>query len=219
MRIEVAICTLFLALTSEISFCQQQMTKDDILKTWKEFQKPVIKDSLFRFNIHAQTRATLDDLLRNEVDTLLVYSVRYPGYIALDSDSCSTLDPIHSYFFWRHLGKDFATKVHGKCEGEQSITNKTVIKFVSDHYTEMMDEFFMNAIYSAILDGDELRVSCNIIDHEAKYEIFFQLGDTVSYSHFTENELMNKESLFYDHNHSLVLYKLFELVKDQTKEN
>jgi hypothetical protein len=143
MNIGVTLSTvLILVLTYGASFSQRQLTKDEILKTWTTNQKPIDKDSLFRFDIHAQTRATLDKLLMNGIDTLVVYSVSYPGYSKMDSDSCSTMYPVDSYFFWRRQGKDFVKKVNGKCEQGQSKTNDKVIRFAMDNFSKMTDEFF-----------------------------------------------------------------------------
>lgn len=220
MKIGVSLGTvLIIVLTSGTLFCQRQMTKEEILKTWTTNQKPVNRDSLFRFDIHAQTRATLDKLLINGVDTLVVYSVSYPGYSEIDSDSCSTIYPVDSYFFWSRQGKHYLKKVNGKCTQGQSITNDRVIKFTLDNFSKMTDEIFMGVIYGVVADGDKLRISGSVIDHEPNYEILIQLGDKFKYLSFTDTELTDKKSLFYDHNHNLTSYKLFGLIKTQTRKD
>ena len=218
MKIGVTFGTvLILVLTSGTTFCQRQLTKDEILKTWTTFQKPTNKDSLFRFDIHTQTRATLDKLLMNGFDTLVVYSVSYPGYSQMDNDSCSTMYPVDSYFFWRRQGKDFVKKVNGKCEQGQTKTNDKVIRFALDNFSKMTNEFFMSVTYGVVADGDEFRISGNVIDHEPNYEILIQFGDKFKYLSFTDSELTDKKSLFYDYNRDLTSYKLFGLIKTQTK--
>jgi hypothetical protein len=220
MKIGVTLGTvLILVLTHGTSFSQRQLTKDEILKTWTTNQKPINKDSLFRFDIHAQTRTTLDKLLMNGVDTLVVYSVSYPGYSGIDNDSCSTMYPVDSYFFWRRLGKNYVKKVDGECELGQSITSDKVIAFTFDNFSKMTDELFMSVTYGVVADGDKLRISGSIIDHEPNYEILLQLGDKFKYLSFTESELTDKKSLFYDHNHNLTSYKLFGLIKTQIKRD
>jgi hypothetical protein len=190
MKIRIIIGTvLILVLTSVTSFCQKQLTKDEIIKTWTTFQTPSNKDSLFRFDIHTQTRATLDKLLMNGVDTLVVYSVRYPGYSVRDSEPCSTMYPVDSYFFWRRQGKDYLKEVNGKCERGRSTTNYKVISFALDNISKIIDECFMSVTYGVVADGEIFRISGGVIDHEPKYEIFIQLGDKFKYLSFTENEL------------------------------
>lgn len=218
MKIGVTLGTfLILVLNSGTTFCQRQLTKDEILKTWTTFQKPTTKDSLFRFDIHTQTRATLDKLLRNGVDTLVVYSVTYPGYSEIDNDSCSTMYPVDSYFFWRRQGEDFVKKVNGKCEQGQTKTNDKVIQFTLNNFSKMTNEFFMNVTYGVVADGDKFRISGNVIDHEPNYEILIQLGDKYKYLSFTDSELTDEKSLFYDYNRDLTSHKLFGLIKAQTK--
>ena len=220
MKFRVTFSTiLIIFLTSGTSFCQRQMTKDEILKTWTALQTPTNKDSLFRFDIHKQTRATLDRLLMNGVDTLVVYSVSLPGYSNINNDSCSTMYPVDSYFFWRQQGKHFVTKVNGNCQGDKVKTNEEVIGFVSNNYPKMTEDFFMDVTYGVIADGERLRISGSVIDHEPKYEILLQLGDKFKYLKFTDNELTNKKSLFYDYNHNLTSYKLFGLINTQLKKD
>ncbi len=208
---------LLIVLTTVTSFCQRQMTRDEILIALTKSQKPVNKDSLFRFDIHTQTRTTFDNLLKSGVDTILVYSVSYPGTVQVGIDSCSTIDPVYSYFFWKRQGKYLLKKVNGKCEGGQSATNSKVIKFISGNFSKMADEFFMSVTYGVVEDGDEFRISGNVIVHEPNYEILLQLGDKFKYLGFTDSELTDKKSLFYDHNHNLTSYKLFRLIKKQIK--
>jgi hypothetical protein len=220
MKIGVTLGTVLISvLTHGTSFSQRQLTKDEILKTLTTNQKPINKDSLFRFEIYTQTRATLDKLLMNGVDTLVVYSVRYPGYSEMNNDPCSTMYPVDSYFFWRRLGKNYVKKVNGECERRQSITNDKVITFTLDNFSKMTDEFFMSVTYSVVEDGDKLRISGRIIDHEPNYEILLQLGDKFKHLSFTDSELTDQKSLFYDHNHNLTSYKLFGLIKTQIKRD
>jgi hypothetical protein len=220
MKTEVIIgAVLILVFTSGISFGQRQLTKDEILKTWTTEQNLINKDSLFRFDVHTQTRATLDKLLMNGVDTLVLYSVSYPGYSEMDSNSCSTMYPVDSYFFWRRQGRDLLTKVNGKCELEQSIIGEEVIGFALEKFSKITDEFFMGVIYGGVTNGDGLRISGSAISHEPKYEILVQLGGKFKYLRFTESGLTDKKSLFYDDNHSLTSYGLVELLKDQVRKD
>ena len=220
MKLGVTLGTiLILVLTSGTSFCQRQLTKDEILKTWTASQKPINKDSLFRFDIQTQTRETLDKLIMNGVDTLVVYSVSYPGYSEMESDSCSTMYPVDSYFFWRQQEKYFVMNVNGKCEQGQSTTNDKVIRFVLANFSKMTDEFFMGVTYGVVADGDKLRISGSVIEHEPNYEIFLLLGEQFKSLRFTENELTDKKSLFYEYNQDLTSNKFFGLIKSQLQKD
>lgn len=205
-------------LTSMTSYGQRKMTKEEIFKTWKGFQQEQNWDSLFRFEIHGQTRETLDKLLRDGVDTLLVYSVSYPGSVELKKDPCSTRDPIMSYFFIQHQGNNYFKRVNGKCETAQFKTSDRLIKFMSSNYEKIKEEFFMNVIYGVEGQGDDLHISGSLIAHEPKYEILLQLGNRFKYLRFTESELTDKKNLFYDYNRSLTSFKNFELIKSKIEK-
>lgn len=218
MKIGVTLGTILVfVLSTGSSFCQRKLTKGEILKTIKAFENPVNKDSLFRFGIHSQTRVTLDKLLTNGVDTLVVYSASYPGYYQLKLDTCSTMYPIESYFFIRQKGKDFINSVNGQCEGGQSTTDDKVIKFGVDNFSKLLEEFFMKVTFSAILDNGKLRMSGSSIDHEPNYEILLQVGNKFKYFRFTDSELTDKRSLFYYYNQNLTCYKLFQLIRTRTQ--
>jgi len=160
----------------------------------------------------------LDKLIMSGVDTLVVYSVSYPGYSEADSDSCSTMYPINSYFIWRRHGKDFLKKVDGKCELGQAKTNDKIIRFVLDNFSRMANEFFMSVVYGVVVDGDKFRISGSTVDHEPKYQIFIQIGDNFKHFGFADSQLTDKKSLFYDYNRNLTSYKLFGLIKSQTEK-
>ncbi|MBS1556379.1 MAG: hypothetical protein JSU09_15775 [Bacteroidetes bacterium] len=220
MKIGVTLGTILLfVLSTGSSFCQRQLTKEEILKTIKAFENPVNKDSLFGFEIHSQTRVTLDKLLTSGVDTLVVYSVSYPGYYQLKRDTCSTMYPVETYFFVRRTGKDFIKTVNGKCEVVQQETDDKVIKFTLENFSKLFEDFFMKVTFSAVLDNGKLRMSGGAIDHEPNYEILLQVSDKFKYFRFTDSELTNKSSLFYEHNQNLTSYKLFELIRTQIKKD
>jgi len=218
MKTRVTVITVLISiLTSGTIFSQRQLTRNEILKAWTTNQKPINKDSLFRFEIHEKTRMTLDKLLGDGVDALVVYCVSYPGYQEMNSDSCSTIYPVGSYFFWRQQGKDYLKKVNGKCGEPQLTTNDKVMRFALNNFSKMTDEFFMSVMYKVLSDGDKLIISGNVIDHEPNYEIFLQIGNKFKYLRFTDSELTDKKSLFYDYNHDLTSLKLFGLIKSQLK--
>jgi hypothetical protein len=210
--------TLLIVLSSLTTIGQTMLTKDEILATLNDVKRDYDKDSLFRFEIHKQTRLTFDNLLINGVDTILIYSVSYPGYAQLNSDSCSTLYPVDSYFFWRQNGKTFHKNVTGNCESRQSIANDKLIEFLTDNFSKMTDDSFISPIYSVEQTGDRLRITGNVINHEPNYEMLLQLGDRLKYLSFTDSALTDEKSLFYDHNRNLTSFQYYELIKRQIKE-
>lgn len=127
--------------------------------------------------------------------------------------------PVETYFFVRRTGKDFIKTVNGKCEVVQHETDDKVIKFTLENFSKLFEDFFMSVIFSAVLDNGKLRMSGGAIDHEPNYEILLQISDKFKYFRFTDSELTNKRSLFYEHNQNLTSYKLFELIRTQIKKD
>jgi hypothetical protein len=96
---------LLILLTALNSFSQQKLDREEILNEYKRSRAIPALDSVFRWDIHLQTRAFLNQLLEARVDTLVIYLVSHPGhgYVAM-RDSCSTIYPVSSYFFWKRGG-------------------------------------------------------------------------------------------------------------------
>lgn len=196
----------------------QKLSKDEILNEYRSNQTTPSIDSIFRWDIHARTRALLDKLLKDGVDTLVVYSIGLPGYYA-KNDSCSTIYPTNSYFFWKRNGKYLFSEIDGRCVSRVINGNSKVINFAIDNYVKIADEFFMEPVSSVERNGDYLRVAGSSMDHEPKYSILVMIHDQHNYLTFTENGLTNKSSLFLDYNKGLNSYKLFELIKTQIKND
>src|SRR5687768_1554206 len=87
------------------SYGQESVTREEIIEIWKKTQPIPNIDSVFRWDVQLQTRAALDNLLNNGIDTLVVFSVGYPGYAALTPDTCITMYEVNSYFFWQQHGR------------------------------------------------------------------------------------------------------------------
>jgi hypothetical protein len=203
---------LFWGLVSWTAF-SQQLSNDEIVNEYRKNQTTPRLDSLYRQNVYAGTRMLLDELLQNGVDTLVVYSVSFPGYIPIGkNDSCSTLHPTSTYFFWKKSGKYFF-KVTDGCKSRSLNTTGKVVKFATAHFAKIKDEFFMDAITGATKNGESLVVSESWVDHEPKYSLLVFVHGQYNYLTFNENGLTNKKSLFLDYNKELTSFELFELIK------
>ncbi len=207
--------SLFYCFVSLNTFSQQKLTKDEILKEYRLIQNDPNLDSLFRWDIHLQTRVTLDNLLKSGIDTLLVYTIRLPGYVTIGRDSCSLEYQLNSHFFWKDHGKYFYKKINGRCESPKVNATEKVIQFSVDNHLVIREEFFMGVIYGAEKNGDQLKVSEYLINHEPKYSILILVSKQDKYLTFTEDGLKNKKSLFLDYNKGLTSFKLYELIEGE----
>jgi hypothetical protein len=156
----------------------------------------------------------LDKLIKSGVDTLVVYSVYFPGlgYIG-KPDSCANRDQVNSHFFWKIGGKYLYSETDGKCEARTDNVDGDVVKFAVNKYSKIAREFFMDAVFGGEKHGERVTLKQISVDHEAKYSILVVVGDQYRYMTFTENGLTNDSSLFLDYNKGLTSFRLFELIK------
>jgi hypothetical protein len=123
---------------------------------------------------------------------------------------------VNSYFFWQKHGRYHLKKVHGQCEMEPSQIDGEVIHFFVKNYSKINDEFFMEAIHNVVKDGGRFRATSHTVSHEPKYSILLVLKENYKFLNFTENDLIDKESIFFDYNQQLTSFKLFTLINNRT---
>jgi hypothetical protein len=216
MKIRLIFGLLFSVFASLTVLAQHKVSKNEILNEYRINRRKPDLDSIFRWEIHSTVRTVLDSLIKTNVDTLLVCSFSFPGYGNLGkTDSCSTLYPTNSYFFWKKGGKYSYKGIDGTCQSQIKQNDGKVIKFVLDNYGMLKDEFFIGTVLGAERNGKQIRIKEFFINHEPKYSILMIIRDQFNYLEFTENALTNKASLFLDYNKGLNSYKLFELIKTQ----
>jgi hypothetical protein len=88
-----------------------------------------------------------------------------------------------------------------------------------DNYSKINEEFFMSIIYDMTRNGDEIKITGSQTSHEPKYSILLLLNERHKYFSFTESELEDRKSLFYDYNQNLVAFRLFKLIESEIEED
>jgi hypothetical protein len=211
---------LVVAFSPGCVIAQQKLTKAKILNECRKNRATPDIDSIFRWDIHAKTRDVLDNLIKSGVDTLVVYSVSFPGYVYIGKrDSCTYQDPVNSHFFWKSGGKYLYSKAVGKCEAGTNNVDGDVVKFAVNFYSKIEREFFMEAVSGGERRGDRVILKQSSVNHEPKYSILVLVGDQYNYLTFTENGLTNDSSLFLNYNKGLTSFRLFELIKTQVSND
>jgi hypothetical protein len=197
-------------------FAQQKLTKAEILNECRKNRTMPDINSIFRLDIHAKTRGMLDNLIKSRVDTLVVYSVSFPGYDYIGKpDSCANRDQVNSHFFWKNSGKYLYRETDERCEARTDNVDGDVVKFAVNKYSEIAREFFMDAVSGGERHGERVILKQISVNHEPKYSILVVIGDQYNYLTFTENGLTNNSSLFLNYNKGLTSFRLFELIKTQ----
>jgi hypothetical protein len=197
------------------------MSKEEILEYYKKFEKKRFSDKdsikIIRFNndLEIKTQNLIDSLSNESVDTLMIFSVSYPGYLYSDKACVKLLYPIDIYMFWKQ-GDDYNEKrIINGCDSEILIMKSTsIIDFFIENLKNIEGEMIMPIIYDAILNADStMNFSTGSVSHEPKYSIYIKYGNDYTQKIFTENDLLNDESLFYNYNLKLKTYQLFKLIE------
>lgn len=211
------VLTLIIVLIGRFdSYGQPTLSKTEILNEFRKNRSIPKLDSVFYDGYHFQARKVLDELLRQKIDTLVVYSVDHPGHSLLaKSDSCTKIK--NTYFFWKKNG-EYRFKTNDEhCCSTNKFSSFKVINFVTDHFPQIKDEFFMGAVIGTEREDDKIKITECYVDHEGKYAILVLVNGQYNYVEFTDNSLTNDESWFLDYNRELMSFRLFELINGEIK--
>lgn len=190
---------------------QRQLDKNEILIEFQKIRKVPTLDSIVKSGFPVNARPDLQKLISKNVDTLVVYSCRFPGaQLVHQIRPCSAL--ANTYFFWKENGEYFSGSAERKCLAKESKSPEDIIRFTSDQFVKLKDEFFMEAISGAEKTDDKIKFYENFVHHEGKYTLLMIINGQHNYLEFDDNSLNDKKSLFIDYNKSLASFKLFELV-------
>ena len=98
-----------LVLASLLASGQKNLTKEEILQDYNtsQLKNQIPKDSIkltWSDDINIKLCNRIDSLKKSGVDSLIVYSVSYPGY-AYRLDSCISKYGTLAYLIWKKQGK------------------------------------------------------------------------------------------------------------------
>lgn len=213
----IFIITLLSILNSSIVIGQRNLTKDEIfqheIKSNKYQQLP--KDSI-RFSwdevINNKIHNILASLQNQKIDSLIVYSIAYPGYSGR-LDTCISMYPNSTYIIWRNEGLIEMLRLNGKCQFKAiQIKQDSIFSFYNSNYQELKKEEFMPIIFGAQIIDSVTRVSMSHISHEPKYILYYEMGEYQKKFDFTESDLEDKKNIFHDNNLSLKAYYWWKII-------
>ena len=225
MRYILALILMFL--TSGLMYSQKEMSKDEILDYYMRFEQKLSSDKdsirIIRFNddLENKTRNLIDSLSNNLIDTILIYSVSYPGYLSYNEKTCASLMyPIDIYLFWKQSDMFYEKIILNGCDIETVTSDSSlIVSYCINNLEYIKKEKIMPVIYSAVMSVDSTMVySSGSVSHEPKYSIYIKSGEDYTQKLFTENDITNQENIFYDYNLNQKTFKLFKLIDAKTKE-
>ena len=223
MKVTVILIPFFL-LVSLFASGQRNITREEILHNYKttHFKKQLSKDSIkFIWSDELYTRIIyhIDSLKKSGVDSLIVYSVSYPGY-AFKIDSCASKYGTSAYLIWKKQGKVTIEKLKGQC---YSLINndksQDIFTFYETHHSQLNEEIIMPIIYSGQTnDKNGITYTVSMSFHEPKYLIYYDINTSYNLLTFGESELEDKKSLFYNYNLDLAAFHWWTLITKLVKQ-
>lgn len=217
----IATIIILLFLIDNYAFGQRSLTKEEILKHWNSPSERQTRDAISIVNsdsaLNVRLSTLIDSLQSNNIDSVIVFSTAYPGYIG--SSKCDTgMFPITTFIIWVTDNVTYLRKLKGQCLSEISTSSSLrFFDFYNNHSEKLQSEFFMPVVFGGQLNNDKtISYSMSWVDHEPNYSFYYKIGRHNRSFHFCQSYLDNKESLFRDYNQSLSAYKWWQQVKKAT---
>jgi len=216
---------LFTFFFTAIASGQKKLTKEEVLTYWTADKsenlkgKDVLQHTGGDTILCSRTLTLIDSLHRLGIDSVIVYTVAYPGYSG--SGKCQMGSyPVHSSVIWKHNNQTYAQRLEGKCHSTlYKIDSAGIFDYYNKNFTTITSEYFMPIILDAELSDDKI-VKYTLIysNHEPNYSIIYKDGHAFKEIEFSKSEVEDKKSLFHDHNLSLKSYTWWEIIKRDLKQ-
>ncbi len=235
--------TILIFFCQGTGYAQKEMTKEEILDYWgkHELDKPNDSIILVRFNdeLNKKVENIIDSLNKEKIDSIIIYSIRYSGFYSMNSENVCVsklYNPTDVYIFWKHYNQVYIKEIINGCD---SITKKTNSTNIFDYYVVNQNiinkDIVMPNMYKCVLKEDSTIVfslgsgnsESEILEDKItdiseldlqNYSICYKIGDIFKQKRFTENDIANEKSLFYEHNKNLKTYKWFKLIRNFIKD-
>jgi hypothetical protein len=225
MTLRLFLTLLLTYFSLDFSYGQKKMSRDEIMDYFSKFEigESLENDStkIIRFNndLENLVENIIDSLKNSNCDTIIVYSVSYPGYFH-SNDCVNMLYPIDIYIIWKQVDTSYFKKIKNGCDLGVKKTNSTIIfDFYLDNYVEIKNDKIMPIIYNAyLIDDRTMNFSCSSVSHELTYSLNFIVGNKFDQKEFDTSEIMDKKSLFYGHNFNLKTFSCYLLIDNIIKE-
>lgn len=218
--------TIFIIILSHFLFTafvsgQRSLTKEEIIKYWTtgDSNTSKVNTSIHIIandtTLYKRTLKLIDSLHNQNIDSLLIYTIAYPGIFFLNSCRYSGEYPVITHFIWRNKNETYTTKLEGKCNSNiTKIEYSDLFSFYRDNISFIKNEFFMPLINGAqFIDDNRIRYFMTNVNHEANYSIYYETGGIFKGITFDESWVSNNETIFGEYNHNLRTYTLWEIIK------
>jgi hypothetical protein len=165
-------------------------------------------------NLNSNILKSLNILKVKNIDTLGYFSISYPFTINEDRtihESYTTT--IH--LFWQENGLIFVEKFSNNFNYGiiQSDSLKSIFSFYAQNCNDINGEYIMPVIFSGKIDSSgNFSYSGPTFFHEGDFSIFLQIKNDVKFLNFSNSDLTDQTSIFYNYNVNSKSYILFSMI-------
>lgn len=206
---------------------QKKLKKNEIFDYWSKTnvlvssQDEVLRNLIpFDSNLNRRLSQQISILKNDNIDTFGVLITSYPGI--LTSDSCINGNyPTDLYVCWKLINKKFTKKITNYCEYNTMETQSSLFfEYYQTHQQQIQKEYILPVIFNAEINKDnKVKYSGETINHEPKYILYCQLGNVYKLLVFSENDVLNRKSIFYNDNINSKVYNWFILIKKEIQKS
>ncbi len=198
---------------------QTAMTKEEIISSWESHRtKEKFGDATFDNVVNGRIKFLADSLRKVGIDSIMIYGISYPGSISIGKEKC--IPYTRAYIIWPSDENINIIFLKGTCEFINSkIDSSKLYSFYNSHKTIIANEVIMPVIFSAERRKNNIiAYSMSFISHEPNYYLHLKICETLKLLYFSENDIQNKESLFYEYNQRLKSIQLWNLMKKEIEK-
>lgn len=161
----------------------------------------------------------IKDCEDNKIDTLGMLKITYPQFSS--TNKCISCKHNSDFFFFFKKNGAYTIQ-YSKCNCSDTYkieqVNLSPIYILEKNFDKIKDEFIYPVVFSAERQNEKIIYQGEILFHSNIYQIYFQTNNDFKWITFSQNEIMNKENLFYKENISTYLYQFISGFKDAIKK-
>ena len=200
------------------SFSQKDLTDHEIVSMVRsENQGRRISSDLYVSDsfLSAAIKALVDSLAQEFVDSIVVLTASFPGYLSSKVQCTVGPYPAKSIVFWNKAGVTYARKIEGHCSTNLLNSTFPIFDDFSMQRQILKHEVIMQPISRVTLfaDGRSEVTIDHMIDHEPNYSFGYSINHETRTFYFSETDIDFKESRFHKYNEGLFSVKWWKRLK------
>jgi hypothetical protein len=198
---------------NEQEIFNEWLSQEGVLKISK--QQGFIDFINFDTSLNMKIYTALENLHQLQIDTLGFFISAYPGFIAKDSCDKGRNYPVKTFIFWQYKGNYFFKLIRNICDfnPQQSDSISIFFDFYKNNLKQISTEYIMPVIFKGEIDcTGNFTYEYSESFHQPEFFLFCQIGKDFKFLKFTQDDLTNKENIFYEYNINSKSYLWFNKI-------